>query len=98
MTALLKVSPDSHRVWESGRRVLPPGLTDMARMAIAARAQALLSMAQLAERLGVHPRTLRAAARDGRLEVTDDTRSAFSRPVPRATTGAMLWLLYVLLI
>ena len=88
MAALLKVSPESYRVWESGRRVPPPGLTDLARSAIAARGRALLSMAQLAERLGVHPRTLRAAARDGRLAVTHDTRSAFGRPVPRATLEA----------
>src|SRR3954467_6644422 len=66
MAALLKVSAESYRVWESGRRVPPPGLTDIARTAIAARGRALLSMAQLAERLGAHPRTLRAAARDGR--------------------------------
>jgi hypothetical protein len=62
MAALLKVSPESYRVSESGRRVPPPGLTDIARTAIAARGRALLSMAQLAERLGVHPRMLRTAA------------------------------------
>jgi hypothetical protein len=48
----------------------------------------LLSMAQLAACLQVHPRTLRAAARHGRLAVTYDTRSAFGRPVPRATVAA----------
>jgi DNA-binding XRE family transcriptional regulator len=88
MAALIGVSPESYRVWESGRRPVPPGVTDCARTAVEASRRALLSMTQLAACLQVHPRTLRAAARNGRLAVTYDTRSAFGRPVPRATVAA----------
>jgi DNA-binding transcriptional regulator YiaG len=50
-----------------------------------ARNTELVSLDQLARELGVHQRTLRAAARTGRLEVTFSSRSAFGRPIRLAT-------------
>jgi hypothetical protein len=54
-----------------------------------ARNTELLSLDQLAVELGLHPRTLRAAARTGRLPVTFLSRSAFGRPVRLATRSAV---------
>ena len=46
---------------------------------------ALLPLPVLALLIGVHVKTLRAAARDGRLPVTYDTRTTFRRLRARAT-------------
>jgi hypothetical protein len=50
----------------------------------------LLPLTQLAKELGVHIRTLQAAARAGRLEAHFSVRSAFGRPIRSAsrTVGA----------
>jgi transcriptional regulator with XRE-family HTH domain len=53
-----------------------------------ARNSKLLSLDQLARELGVHQRTLRAAARGGRLAVTFSVRSVFGRAVRLATRAA----------
>lgn len=47
-----------------------------------------LPLDQLACELGVHQRTLRAAARTGRLEIEFSSRSVFGRPIRRATRQA----------
>ena len=87
--AMLGVSPESYRTWDAGRRATPP--QDMAR----ARALAthrddhtLLPLPVLALLIGVHVKTLRAAARDGRLPVNYDTRTTFRRLRARATLAA----------
>ena len=49
---------------------------------------ALLPLPVLALLIGVHVKTLRAAARDGRLPVTYDTRTTFRRLRARATPAA----------
>ena len=49
---------------------------------------ALLPLPVLAPLIGVHVKTLRAAARDGRLPVTYDTRTTFRRLRARATLAA----------
>ena len=49
---------------------------------------ALLPLPVLALLIGVHVKTLRAAARDGRLPVTFDTRTTFRRRRARATPAA----------
>ena len=49
---------------------------------------ALLPLPVLALLIGVHVKTLRAAARDGRLSVTYDTRTTFRRLRARATPAA----------
>lgn len=48
----------------------------------------LLSLDHLAREIGVHPRTLRAAARAGRLQVEFSARSAFGHPIRIATRAA----------
>jgi hypothetical protein len=67
------------------------------RVTILARAHALachqdqrepLSLETLALILDVHVRTLRTAARDGRLKATYNTFVAFGKPVPRASLDA----------
>ena len=49
---------------------------------------ALLPLPVLALIIGVHVKTLRAAARNGRLPVTYDTRTTFRRLRARATPAA----------
>ena len=49
---------------------------------------ALLPLPVLALLIGVHVKTLRSAARDGRLPVTYDTRTTFRRLRARATLAA----------
>ena len=50
--------------------------------------RALLPLPVLALLIGVHVKTVRAAARDGRLSVTYDTRTTFRRLRARATPAA----------
>jgi DNA-binding XRE family transcriptional regulator len=77
-------------MWDSGLRPAPPHLLQRAAVAVAEHARniELLSLDQLARELGVHQRTLRAAARTGRLQVTFSSRSAFGRPIRLATRAA----------
>jgi DNA-binding transcriptional regulator YiaG len=87
---LIDVPLNSFRMWDSGLRPTPPPLLQRATMAVTehARNTELLSLDQLARELGVHQRTLRAAARTGRLQVTFSSRSAFGRPIRLATRVA----------
>ena len=90
VAALLGVPLETFRTWDSGRRPLPPPILQRARAAVAdhARRTELLPLDQLAAELGVHVRTLQAAARTGRLIVQFSTRSVFGRPRQRATRAA----------
>ena len=86
---LLGVSAETYRTWDSGRRAVPDAWLDKARELVAAHdPRRLWSLRELAIELGVHVRTLRAAARSGRLEVTYENRVVFRNPVPRATMAA----------
>lgn len=86
---LLGVSAETYRTWDSGRRAAPAALLDKARELAAARdPRRLWSLQELATELGVHVRTLRDAARSGRLEVMYENRIVFRNPVPRATLAA----------
>ena len=86
---MLGASPESYRTWDAGRRVPPPKLLARARALATHRdAQALVPLPALALLVGVHVKTLRAAARDGRLPVTYDTRTTFRRLRARATLAA----------
>jgi DNA-binding transcriptional regulator YiaG len=85
----LAVSPETYRCWESGRRAIPPEIvTRLWSVSAAERDDEPLTLSALAPVLGVHVRTLRAAARDGRLAVGFGTRTYFGRPVPLATAAA----------
>ena len=84
--AMLGVSPESYRTWDAGRRATPPKLLARA-LALATHRndQELLPLPVLALLIGVHVKTLRSAARDGRLPVTYDTKTTFRRLRGRAT-------------
>ena len=76
--AMLGVSPESYRTWDAGRRATPLTILARARALATHRDDhALLPLPVLALLIGVHVKTLRAAARDGRLPVTYDTRTTF---------------------
>ena len=87
--ATLGASPESYRTWDAGRRATPLKILARARTLATHRDDhALLPLPVLALLIGVHVKTLRAAARDGRLPVTYDTRTTFRRLRARATPGA----------
>ena len=87
--AMLGVSPESYRTWDAGRRAVPPQVMARARAIATHRDEhALLPLPVLALLIGVHVKTLRAAARDGRLPVTYDTRTTFRRLRAYATLAA----------
>ena len=84
--AMLGASPESYRTWDAGRRATPPKILARARaLATHRNDHELLPLPVLALLIGVHMKTLRAAARDGRLPVTYDTRTTFRRLRARAT-------------
>ena len=84
--AMLGASPESYRTWDAGRRATPLKVLARARALATHRDDhALLPLPVLALLIGVHVKTLRAAARDGRLPVTYDTRTTFRRLRARAT-------------
>jgi DNA-binding transcriptional regulator YiaG len=86
---LLGVSVQSYRPWDSGRRAVPADWLDKARALAAAHdPERIWALSELASTLGVHVRTLRDAARSGRLAVVYGTRASFGHPVPRATLAA----------
>ena len=63
-----------------GRRPTPGRILDRARVLVTHQHdQQPLPLSILATMIGVHVRTLRNAARDGRLAVTYDTRTTFRR-------------------
>ena len=87
--AILCASLESYRTWDAGRRATPPKILARARALARHRDEhALLPLPILALLIGVHVKTLRAAARDGRLPVTYDTRTTFRRLRARATPAA----------
>ena len=87
--AMLGVSLESYRTWDAGRRATPPKILARARALATHRDNhALLPLPVLALLIGVHVKTLRAAARDGRLLVTYDNKTTFRRLRARATPAA----------
>ena len=81
--------PESYRTWDAGRRATPLKTLARARALATHRDDhALLPLPVLALLIGVHVKTLRSAARDGRLPVTYDTRTTFRRLRARATHAA----------
>jgi len=84
--AELGVPLETYRTWDSGRRhVRPEVLTRANACALRHNPHALLPLDTLALLVHVHVRTLHAAAKDGRLRVTYDTRTTFRRLRTRAT-------------
>ena len=63
--AMLDASPESYRTWDAGRRATPPKILARARALATHRDDhALLPLPVLALLIGVHVKTLRAAAGD----------------------------------
>ena len=97
--AMLGASPESYRTWDAGRRATPPKILARARaLATHRNDHELLPLPVLALLIGVHVKTLRAAARDGRLPVTYDTKNDLSpAPGPRdsrrcqGVSAVVLW-------
>ena len=89
--ALIGVPLNTFRMWDSGLRPVPllVLLRSQAAVTVHMRNAERLSLDQLAREFGVHERTLRAAARTGRLHVTFSSRSAFGRPIRLATRTAV---------
>ena len=87
---LLSVPLETLRTWDSGRRPVPLDMLQRAKITVTEHAKnsELLSLDQLAREIGVHQRTLRAAARAGRLQVTFSVRSVFGRPIRLATRAS----------
>ena len=88
---LLSVPVETLRTWDSGRRAAPPVVLQRARAALVAppsTERELLPLDKLAKELGVHLRTLQAAARTGRLEAHFSVRSVFGRPIRLASRAA----------
>ena len=90
--ALLCVPVNTFRMWDSGLRSPQHDVVARARAVVAEhqRQHELLSLDVLATEFGIHPRTLGDAVRAGRLAVHLSTRSAFGRPIRRATRAAVL--------
>ena len=88
--ALIGVPFNTFRMWDSGLRSIPPPVLRRTKEAFShhAHQNELLPLDRLASELGVHVRTLQAAARTGRLEVRFNTRSIFGRPLRRAARAA----------
>src|SRR5579862_9873635 len=70
--ALIDVPVNTFRMWDRGLRPLPAHVLLRSQAAVTAhvRNAERLSLGRLAREFGVHERTLRAAARTGRLDVT----------------------------
>jgi DNA-binding transcriptional regulator YiaG len=82
----LGVSLETYRAWDSGRRSARPSvLTRANELALRAAPQALRPLPLLARLVHVHVKTLYAAVKDGRLNVTYDTRTTFRNLRARAT-------------
>lgn len=86
--AELGVPLETYRTWDSGRRHARSEILTQANVrALCHDRRALLPLDTLALLIHVHLRTLHAAARDGRLRVTYDTRTTFRRLRARATVA-----------
>jgi transcriptional regulator with XRE-family HTH domain len=83
---LLGISAETYRIRDSGRRAAPDKWLEKARAVAAAEdPRRLRSLQELASSLGVHVRTLRDAARSGRLRGTYENRVVFRNPIRRST-------------
>lgn len=85
----LGVPHDTYRCWESGRRPIPGEVAaQLSSLVGEERDDHPVTLPELARELGIHTRTLRAAAKDGRLTVSYGTRTYHGHPVCLATRAA----------
>ena len=87
---LIGIPVNTFRMWDSGLRPVPANVLPRAKRATIehARQTQLLPLSELATELGVHVRTLQAAARAGRLDVQFSEQSVFGRPRRVASRAA----------
>ena len=87
----LKIPLQTYRPIDSGRRKASSQLLQRATELLEGhhRDLELKTLDALADEYDIHPRTLRAAARDGRLQVSLTTRSVFGRPLRLATRSSV---------
>ena len=86
----LGVAVETFRTWDAGRRPAPEAIVSQARTLT--KKQPLhdrVPLLVLADEFHVHVRTLRAAARDGRLRATFGSRPFFGRLSATATREAV---------
>ncbi|MBZ5556193.1 MAG: DUF1870 family protein [Acidobacteriia bacterium] len=82
----LGVALETFRTWDAGRRPTPEAIVHQARTLKARRSpHERVPLPVLAHELHVHVRTLRAAARDGRLGVRFSSRPHFRKLTMTAT-------------
>jgi len=84
----LGVAEQTYRTWDSGRRTPPRSIVYKAKR-LQETAGGLLPLQRLADEYGIHVRTLRKAAQDGRLQATFSTRMAFGKLVAFASRDAV---------
>src|SRR6266436_4068423 len=85
----LGVAVETLRTWDAGRRPAPEAIVrEVQTLETKQPPQTRLPLKVLANELHVHVRTLRAAARDGRLVVAISSRPHFSKPTTTATREA----------
>jgi len=87
--ALLGVSPESYRTWDAGRRVVPPTVLAKARQLACASGGGASPLYLWASLFGMHVRTVRQTAHDGRLDVTYGSHVFFGKAVPLPTCAAV---------
>jgi transcriptional regulator with XRE-family HTH domain len=86
--AALGVAAETLRTWDSGRRSPPAVVLERVEALGEKRPRQRLPLQRLAHELGVHVRTLRAAAHDGRLAATFHPRPYFGNLTATATREA----------
>jgi len=87
--AALGVALETFRTWDSGRRTPPTAVVRRAAtLSVKRSTHQRLPLQLLADELHVHVRTLRAAARDGRLAATFNPRPCFGKLTATATREA----------
>jgi transcriptional regulator with XRE-family HTH domain len=85
----LGVALETFRTWDAGRRAVPEAIVSRARTLNAKHPlQDRVPLQVLADEFGVHVRTLRAAAHDGRLGATFSPRPFFGKLSATATREA----------
>ena len=85
----LGVARETFRTWDAGRRPAPEAIVSRVRTLKAKKPQHdRVPLHVLADELHLHVRTLRAAARDGRLAATFGLRPFFGRLTATATREA----------